>query len=180
LQGNVSCFLSSEVSYQISVPLALPPGEDSINIKELNVRTNYTNPAFIDFTPMVSGTVLGPNSPPLEVSFEATINLAIPQAYETILFVSGETVNTKQVCEGADYNVFFAPSNEAPGAVPAPSPTVATLPTVSGPTTGTSKKTAPSPTVATLPTVSGPTTGTSKKTTGKNDSSRLIWSYTHL
>ena len=64
--------------------------------------------------PMVSGTVLGPNSPPLEVSFEATLNLAIPQAYETILFVSGETSNSGQVCEGADYSVFFAPLNEAP------------------------------------------------------------------
>ena len=56
-QGNVSCFIANEVSYTISVPVDLPPGEDSIIIRELNIRTNYTDPAFIDFGPMVDGTV---------------------------------------------------------------------------------------------------------------------------
>ena len=113
-QGNVSCFLATEVSYQISVPIDLPEGEDSIIIRELTVRTNYTNPAFIDLSPMINGTVLTQNSPPLEVSFEATLNLAIPQAYETILTVTGEASNSGQICRGADYSIFFAPLNEAP------------------------------------------------------------------
>jgi hypothetical protein len=140
IQGNVSCFQTTEVSYSISIPLSLPAGEDSLTINELNIRTNYTDPAFIDFGPMVAGTVLSPTSPPLEVSFEATINLAIPQAYETILFVSGTTLNTGALCEGADYQIFFAPSNEAPPGTPTP-PTVPTpaLPTAGSPTTGSKK-----------------------------------------
>jgi hypothetical protein len=134
LQGNVSCFIANELSYSIPVPVTLPPGEDTLIIRTLSIRTNYTDPAFIDFTDAVNGTILGPGSLPLEVSIEATLNLAVPQAYETILIVTGETAGSGLLCEGADYNTFFAPLNEAPGA-----PTPAGLPTVGSPTTGSKK-----------------------------------------
>jgi hypothetical protein len=153
LQGNVSCFLTTEVTYMISVPVDLPEGEDSIIIRELTIRTNYTNPAFIDLTPMINGTVIGPDSPPLEVSFEATLNLAIPQAYETILTITGETVNSGQICRGADYSVFFAPVNEAPPGWTPPAPTAPTAPTPTAPTVPTAP-------TAVVPTVPVPTTPT--------------------
>jgi hypothetical protein len=149
LQGNVSCFIATEVSYTITIPVSLPPGEDTLIIRELSIRTNYTNPAFIDFSAAVNGTEIGPGTQPLEVSIEATLNLAVPQAYETILIVSGETAGSGQICRGADYGVFFAPINEAPPGWAPPVPT-ASAPTAPAPT-------AVVPTSATLIPVSFPT-----------------------
>lgn len=121
-QGNVSCFSATELDYNVSVPIKLPSGEDTIIIQSAQLVTNYTSPRVVILP--LTGTRLCseaaaaiPNNnctSDITVNFEVFLNLAIPQGYSTTLFVIGRTENTGQLCTGVGKDEFFAPLNEQP------------------------------------------------------------------
>ena len=140
-QGVVSSFSTVSFAIEVALPITATSTE-SIELTSMTVMASFTETT--DLTNQVAGTVIGPDSPSVVVSFEGTINAAEPMTYTIAYNVEGERVSDGALCTGMDMDSFeVGPDPNAP---------VPTDGGISPPSTSEGGGTAPTPAVVPAPT----------------------------